>query len=85
MREKPEHGPVPELGNWWACEFPERPLDWNGIVLQGCPFCQLHLKADLRTRSAEFLWDYYEGDTPDKYRRIEDIDSFLEQAGRRTP
>jgi hypothetical protein len=48
-----DHGDPLRDGEWWACQYPERPIDSWAAFLRGCPKCLLHLRAE-RASHGEF-------------------------------
>lgn len=48
-----DHGRPPR-GEWWACHYPERPLDGDVAFMEGCRRCRIALEA-ARIRFGDFL------------------------------
>lgn len=49
-----DHGRPPRGREWWACHYPERPLDGDVAFMEGCRPCQIALEA-ARARFGDFL------------------------------
>lgn len=58
------HGSWLVPGEWWACQFPERPANDQAVFEERCPACVIAAGADLAANGDREMFDMDDDDAP---------------------